>query len=509
MSSIVRIAYNPVAAKIMDATKEVKLILSDLLSYQVEGFEFMASFQSKSWDGRSSFFQYGHAIFPAGFVHLVSVELQKRGYQVQYIRNPLPRPLGPENPIVDEHGNDNPDYDYQMHTVEQLLRHGMGIARVATGGGKSKIALLATARIRRTTLFLTTRQLLMYQMKGNYESAGFSCGVLGDGEWSPSSGVNVGMVQTFIAKLREPEPGDTSREADAQRLERARTIKLLELMEFVIGEEAHEAGGDSYDFILKHCRRAAYRLALTATPFMKVDAEDNMRLMAAFGPIIVEVSEKLLIDRGINATPCFRLNTTGAPPALRRSTAWPQCYTMGIVENDFRNKHTVFESLRSASYGLPVLILVQKKKHGHILEEQFRPTGRGAEFIFGETSQMKRKSALTRLGNGKLPILIGSTILDVGVDVPAIGHVINAGGGKAEVNLRQRIGRGARRKKSGPNVILFSDFTDDWNTYTRDHANMRRGILIDTPGFAERILPSGSDYDYARLGFTSKALKSA
>ncbi|MBH8434009.1 hypothetical protein I8Q59_09430, partial [Acinetobacter baumannii] len=43
-------------------------------------------------------------------------------------------------------------------------------------------------------------------------------------------------------------------------------------------------------------------------------------------------------------------------------------------------------------------------------------------------------------------------LLDGGVDVPAVGLIILAGGGKAEVALRQRIGRGLRAKKFGPNV---------------------------------------------------------
>ncbi len=37
-------------------------------------------------------------------------------------------------------------------------------------------------------------------------------------------------------------------------LVRQQTIKLLELFEFVILEEAHEAGGNSYYEIMRHCK---------------------------------------------------------------------------------------------------------------------------------------------------------------------------------------------------------------------------------------------------------------
>lgn len=98
-------------------------------------------------------------------------------------------------------------------------------------------------------------------------------------------------------------------------------------------------------------------------------------------------------------------------------------------------------------------------------------------------------------------MLIGSTILDVGVDVPAVGMVILAGGGKAEVALRQRIGRGLREKKNGlPNIALVVDFEDLGNNHLRDHARQRKAIIEATPGFREGILRPGEDFDYAVLG---------
>lgn len=96
--------------------------------------------------------------------------------------------------------------------------------------------------------------------------------------------------------------------------------------------------------------------------------------------------------------------------------------------------------------------------------------------------------------------LIGSTILDVGVDVPSVGLVVLAGGGKAEVAHRQRIGRGLRAKKKGPNVALVVDFDDSINSHLKEHAVTRENILRTTPGFAERILPPGVDFDFKKLG---------
>src|SRR5207253_11215507 len=136
------------------------------------------------------------------------------------VRRPLPAPLGPENPIVDSFGNDALRYDFQLKALRQVEKHGRGIIQIATGGGKSKIARLITARYRRPTLFLTTRGVLMYQMKKQLEKdCGFNVGVLGDGVWTPVRGVNVGMVQTFVAALKVPS-------YDAERREVVRQLEV-------------------------------------------------------------------------------------------------------------------------------------------------------------------------------------------------------------------------------------------------------------------------------------------
>lgn len=501
MSRIVQIGYNPVTAKIFRGTDKSKLLTSTVVSYYVDGYEHMQAFQSKSWNGMSSFYDWEKDTFPRGFVEMVEAELRGKGYTVQIVSKDTPPPLGPEKPVVDSFGY-IPRYDYQWETVEQLVNRGQMIARVATGGGKSRIAKMAHARIGRPTLFITTRKQLMYQMKRSFEAAGWKCGVLGDSLWEPNDMLNVAMVPTLMSRLTEPEPKDKSLEADRQRRLRKETIEFLGKVEFLIGEEAHESGSDSYFDALKHCRKAAYRLALTATPFMRASAEDNMRLQASFGGIGIEVSEKLLIDRGILARPIFQYVDIEPPRKLRKTTPWQRAVELGIVENEARNADIVRRTVEAAEHGLTTIALVTRKTHGAKLRDQMREAGLRVVFIFGETDQEKRDKALKLLEEGKLDCLIGSTILDVGVDVPAVGQIILAGGGKAEVALRQRIGRGLREKKVGPNVCLVVDYKDRGNKHLQSHALSRQQIVNETPGFKENILPLGRGFDFGALGFT-------
>lgn len=499
MTQLIRIGYNNVHAKLYGASDDVKLLVSSALSYYVEGYEYMDAFRSKRWDGRSTFFNFGQATFPRGFVDDVETLLVSRGFTVQRVAKPLPVPLGPMDPKVDDFPDD-PRYDYQPETVRRLIDKGQIIARVATGGGKSKIAKLATARINRPTLFLTTRKILMHQMAKGYLTAGVKVGVVGDGEWTPGF-VNVGMVQTLAKRLEEPDVMDLSANAKRQRKTREETIRFLESVEFLIGEEAHESGGNSYYEVLKHLKNASYRLALTATPFMRDGQEANMRLKAAFGPVAIDVSEKLLIERGILATPIFSIRKTKAPPILRKTTPYARAVELGIVENPERNADIVAMALEAKRFGLPVLILVQRKTHGKLLSKMLSEKIVSNDYIFGEDDAESRENSLERLRTGQIDALIGSTIVDVGVDVPAIGLIILAGGGKAEVALRQRIGRALRAKKGLPNFAFVVDYLDEHNSTLRKHALTREAIIMATPGFAENVLPDGPMFDFAQYGF--------
>lgn len=528
---IVKIAHNAVVAKLMDASDEIQEIVADLLSYNVAGAEHSFAFQTGTWSGKSTFFEFKTCTFPAGFVYMIHHELMRRKHQVQLIRKPHFAPLGPESPIVDEFGNDDPRYDFQMKSLKAVERHGRGIIQVATGGGKSKIAKLIMMRYRRPTLFLTTRGVLMYQMADQLEELKINTGMIGDMHEKMVRGINLGMVQTFVAALKEPtmteerealiksrqrskkNAGMTDEELDKKARERFdektkrrnRYLKFLETIEVVIGEEAHEAGGNSYYEILRHCKNASIRVALTATPFMRDSAEDNMRLMAAFGSVLIKITEKELIDRGILARPIFKFVRSEKHPKLFKTSPWQRAFQLGYTENNAMHKDIIRDALMAKRYNLPFLTLITRMDHGEVLYKKMRHVGLNVVFLKGEDDQKARKEALGQLARGEIEGIIGSTIVDVGVDVPALVLVQLAGGGKAEVALRQRIGRGLRAKKGMPNVTFIADYTCAGNLSLDEHTRSRRKVIESTPGFAENILPANDDFDWSIFAAQRKA----
>lgn len=515
----IKLAHNATVAKLIDAPEAVCLQVSDLLSYRVDGADHLFSVNSGSWNGVSTFFDHSNNTFPAGFVHMVHHALKKAGHNVLLVRKPHVNALGPARPKVSEFE----PYDFQWNALAQVEKHGRGIIQVATGGGKSVIAKLIMARFRRVTLFLTTRGILLYQMDDQLKQIGINTGQIGDGELRFVKGVNLGMVQTLQQAVQEPsleaerlavikslhlsktKSNDVSQEEireiaqkrfDEKTKRRNDILKLLEMVEVVIGEEAHEAGGNSYFQVLQYCKNATIRVALTATPFMRDSAEDNMRLMAAFGPKLIVITEEMLISRGILAKPHFKLVDSKPHQMLRKTSPWQRAYQLGYLENPFMLEDMCNDAIKAKQHGLPIMTLVQRTIHGETIKEAYEAMGLVVSFIKGENNQEERKREIAKLAKGEIDCLIGTNILDVGVDVPAVGLVQNAGGGKAEVAFRQKIGRGLRAKRNMPNHAFFADYTCNVNSTLREHWAQRRAIIAGTPGFAEGILPAGADFPW-------------
>lgn len=528
----IKLAFNAVTAQLLDPPETIANLVSDLLSYQVAGAEQSFAFNQGAWDGKSSFYEFKTNSFPSGFVFMVHKELMRLGHQVKLFRKKAAEPLGPEDPIVDAFGNADPRYAHQPESLRRVEKFQRGIIQVATGGGKSKIAKMIMMRYRRPTLFLTTRKVLLYQMKKQLDDLGLNTGVIGDGTEKMVKGVNLGMVQTLVEALEEPDlqkeiiavtksqhrskkkdsnmPKERVRELAQERFDektkkRNRYLKFLEMIDVVIGEEAHEAGGNSYYAILRHCRNATIRIALTATPFMRDSAEDNMRLMAAFGPVLIRITEEQLIGSGVLAKPIFKFVLSQPHKMLFRSSPWERAYKFGYIENGFMHKDIVRDALMAKRYGLPVLTLIQRMEHGDILFRKFTHVGLRTVFLRGENTQAEREAALAQLEAGEIDAIIGSTIVDVGVDVPGIGLVQLAGGGKAEVALRQRIGRGLRAKKNMPNYAFVADYSCLNNIALAEHAAERRNIVKTTPGFKENILPTNQDFPWHIFAAQRKA----
>jgi hypothetical protein len=182
VSNIIRIVADAVNARAIGVSPALGQDLYNLMSFDVEGAEFSTAY-SRGWNGRSSFYSARSGSFPRGFLPTVVDRLRRLGVQVQLNVIRPPAPLGPSiEQCVAESGYDpDPRYAYQATAVKSLMSYTQCIAQLSTGGGKSQVARIAHRHIGRTTLFLTTRSVLLEQMREGMEERGVPVGTLGNG----------------------------------------------------------------------------------------------------------------------------------------------------------------------------------------------------------------------------------------------------------------------------------------------------------------------------------------
>ncbi|MDX5370571.1 MAG: DEAD/DEAH box helicase [Alphaproteobacteria bacterium] len=533
------IAISNVAAKLVNADQTAVSIVSDCLSYDVESAKYTAGFKMGTWNGKKTFLKYPDLVFEAGFVPMVKQALTDAGIPVSVHDKRVPVEIRADEIAL----NGIELRDYQIRAIEILEREKRGVLQVATGGGKTEIAIAATRRFGLKTLFLTHKLDLVRQTRKRYhDRLGTHAGQISEGEWMPAE-ITVATVQTIMAhwtkiwtvrgskldgaKLEHVET--TARgmtESDARRYAK-KTLKMVSIdhiemkedmtekvrtflhsIEFLIVDEAHRASGNSFFKIVQECKNAYYRCGLTATPLMKGNREDDLKLIAQTGDVIYRITNNDLIQLGILAQPRFRFVQVDKFPTpggvYPGKLDYHPIYRIGIVENEERNKLVVRETRSLVMEGRQTVVLVKEIKHGNILYEMMRKNGLKVEWVAGKDNADKRDAALNRLRTGEINVLIASTILDEGLDCDAISGIVLAGGGKSKIALFQRVGRSVRKKKGDTlakigNTARIVDFIDTGDIRLYRHSGERFRSVHTEPGWIIDSIESIANRESAQL----------
>lgn len=489
---MITITFNNICAKLETDDRLAYDRVRKSLTLQVPGAKYSKRYQKGYWDGTFCFLTPTW-LFPTGLLDHVFAALKKNGLPAPALIDNRTRPSLPPGwetnipTILPGTAHENPirldgKRDYQADAVVQIFQRERGIIQSPTGSGKTMIAVAAIEQMRQIgvrSLFLTHKTELLYQTARTIEDAMLvHPQIIGDGRTiQVGPQVNVGTVQTLAARLKKGDPIMTT---------------IAKSIQGLIIDEAHHGDASTFQMVCNACENAFYRIGLTATPQMKGELED-MKLMAQTGPVIKQITLKDLQDRGLLAEPQIKFIPV-RQPSLPRNLTWSDAYRKGIVENIHRNAMIVHLAKEFVTRKLSTLILVNHIAHGKALDQMIASTLAGekirCQFIHGSKDTDTRQQALGLIENDGLDILISSTIVDEGVDLPALNAVILAGGWKSPIKLYQRIGRGMR-PKAGANTVYVVDFADMTQKHLAKQAMQRFKIVQAEPGF--KLV---SDFDF-------------
>lgn len=266
--------------------------------------------------------------------------------------------------------------------------------------------------------------------------------------------------------------------------------------EMIIVDEWHHSAASTYRDIFNKCEHVYYRYGMTGTFYRS--GQDTLAMHSLLSEAIYKITSVELLKRGyLVPTHCVFIPVDA--PKLRGvgNTYHLGHGTYGIHENDFRNQLVANAAEYLHRVGRKVLILVGTKKQGRILQRLLSGmlplATRGAEFqtvefVSTDVQRPIQKRILESYENDQeVKVLLGTSLLGEGVDLPSTDAIVYARGEKAEVALMQNAYRASTATPVKRNAILV-DFGDRHHKKLIDHASQRLGTYWKEATFSVTAL---------------------
>lgn len=372
-------------------------------------------------------------------------------------------------------------FSYQLEILASAEKKDHGIIRLATGGGKTLVAALMTARFGKSTVIYVIGKDLLHQIY-NFFSLIFGSdviGIIGDGQCEIKD-ITIASVWT-VGQALGLKKGKILLDEEEEE-EKVSEDKYKEIINFIshakvhIFDECHIASCDTIQTIAQNINPERL-YGLSASPWR--DDNSDLLIEAVFGKYLIDVSASYLIREGYLVPPKIKfLRIPGSTEKLKKN--YQAIYKAYITDNQVRNEYVLKAAQQLEKLNCQSLILYREIQHGKKL---FDLIGKSlpVALLSGKDPQEKREKAKEDLQTGKISAILASTIFDIGVDIPSASGLITAGGGKSSVRALQRIGRVIRGYPNKKCAYVY-DFLDQAH-YLQQHAEQRKKIYELEPEF--------------------------
>lgn len=336
-----------------------------------------------------------------------------------------------------------------------------GIWDSCTNSGKTLTCMALLDNLQGAkALFIVDKEEHIISSKGKgayYEFCPFlDTGIIKSRQFKVGKDITIAMIKTLLNHVRKLQnPQD-----------------FLGQFNVLFVDECHKSGGKEYKELLLEVP-ASVRVFVSGTP-LEVDDMKKMDIIAQSGPVLKVVTNKEMIEAGVSALPLVSFHAV-------TYTAREQMESFGPYET-VREKFLYKSETRCKLIGeickdrqhKQILIPFFEKQHGYFMLEYLRSIlDVNVDIVHGTDPQRAYK--LDAFIASDINVLLSSTILKEGVNIPNIEVMINAIAGKSVITLKQFLGR-ELRKMEGKDTVEFHDFYDDI-TYLDKHSRERIKIF--------------------------------
>lgn len=382
----------------------------------------------------------------------------------------------------------------QVLAIRKMALARRGIVQIGTGGGKTE-CICGLMNVLRNhlgyypdTLILAPTTHLVNATIERLAKYGIPAT-----KYSKTRGVIEGIVVTHPQSVNNDLTKDN---------------KILSNVKVFICDEGHHLKGDTWRRLTKYMTSVEFSLAVSATAIypehlpvtdLKMLEPDELLVLGATGGVLLDIPPSYYIKRGILANPVmFRLEHASGE-LIKKANDWHEIRKKSIESHSRSYKIAecvaFFNALEFKS-----LILVNTKDHAmKVLEilanlglaDSCRASFGGSKFYKWDTETnseisiyKKDEDTMELFKNGEFRILIATSHLYEGYDVPNLDVVVLAGVGKQLRRVIQAIGRALRRTKSGVFAYII-DFTDSESPVLRKHSIKRVNMCRTVIGIPE------------------------
>lgn len=341
----------------------------------------------------------------------------------------------------------------QKELIEIAIKDKRGVLVSPTGTGKTTLALgIASCFPTCKILYIVHTKSLVTQTMHEFVKYKFNVTDVMEGRKDQSGKIVVATRQSLI------------------------NMKI-ENYDVVMVDELHHISktDSSYGKILSKIN-SPYRFGFTAT-FDETKKETKLSIEGLIGKVIGELTMEEAQSMAILAKP--RIKIVKIPKQFLESTKYADVYDEAVVFSKSRNK-IIAKLVRDFNReDKIVFIIVTKIEHGKEIQKMASSLyGINIPFVHGGTSSEDREVYKKMLITKKLKDVIATVVWREGINIPSIDVIINASGGKDDLQIVQLIGRGLRLSK-GKTEMMLVDFFDESHNYLVKHFGNRISLFCD------------------------------
>ena len=277
------------------------------------------------------------------------------------------------------------------------------------------------------------------------------------------SNFSIGMVQSISRNLKKYQ-------------------SELSKIDMVLVDEADQAGSKSYQQVLTHLYNTRVRLGLSGTIYMSKAAKDKLKVMnlkAFFGEVLSEFRLSDSIKKGYSTKTIVKMVPVKPyyPEGWESSkTNYKEIYDDSITNNPYALKVVEHRLNYNLKYNrLPAIVVCKFVNHCENIYKHLKKTLDPClkiARVHVNTPDKERQQIISNFREGKIDILISTTIIARGKNFPLLRYLINAASMDSQEKSIQFLGRLVRTHESKSRVYL--DDLQYFGDYLSRHGNHRR-----------------------------------